>query len=87
EDNTNLEDIDKPWKTTDPGYSLEDDDEEVEEVFVEKATASNGLNYTNVTKGTSTPSNHVACVKGSRIILGWDPNVVDVVVISSDAQV
>ncbi|GKF21708.1 hypothetical protein Tco_0070346, partial [Tanacetum coccineum] len=44
---------------TDPGYSLEDDDKEVDEVFVEKATALNGLNYTNVTKGASTPSQHV----------------------------
>ncbi|GKB64526.1 RNA-directed DNA polymerase, eukaryota, reverse transcriptase zinc-binding domain protein [Tanacetum coccineum] len=32
-------------------------------------------------------SNGLSCVKGSRIILGWNPNIVKVVVISFDAQV
>ncbi|GJW42633.1 hypothetical protein Tco_0071432 [Tanacetum coccineum] len=80
--------------------ALEDDEEEVEEVFIEKNP------YTQKNKGASTPSdlvkkvlcskvfkqwqwtsNGLMCSKGSRIILGWNLDIVNVVVVSFDAQV
>ncbi|GJR79365.1 hypothetical protein Tco_0150150 [Tanacetum coccineum] len=79
--------------------ALEDDEEEVEEVFIEKNP------YTQKNKGASTPSdlvkkvlcskvfkqwqwtsNGLMCSKGSRIILGWNLDIVNVVVVSFDAQ-
>ncbi|GJX74377.1 RNA-directed DNA polymerase, eukaryota, reverse transcriptase zinc-binding domain protein [Tanacetum coccineum] len=78
--------------------ALNDDDEEVDEVYIE---VNNRL--IKQTKGASTPSdrkmcskvfkqwqwtsNGLMCYKGSRIILGRNPNIVNVVVISFDAQV
>ncbi|GJR67116.1 RNA-directed DNA polymerase, eukaryota, reverse transcriptase zinc-binding domain protein [Tanacetum coccineum] len=101
--------------------ALGDDDEEVEDIYVEQAPTQK----TTVTKGANTPyeevifennlclcailESHVAnsnlqdlcskvfkhwqwtsngslCVKGSRIILGWNPDIVNVVVISSNDQ-
>ncbi|GJQ97256.1 hypothetical protein Tco_0008395 [Tanacetum coccineum] len=77
---------------------LNDDDEEVDETYIE---VNNRL--IKQTKGASTPSNQrmcskvfkqwqwtsngLMCSKGSRIILGWNPNIVNVVVVSFDAQV
>ncbi|GJX82852.1 hypothetical protein Tco_0332333 [Tanacetum coccineum] len=77
---------------------LDDDDEEVEEVYIE----DNGC-HAKQKKGASTPSdqrlcsklfkqwqwtsNGLMCSKGSRIILGWNPDIVNVVVVSFDAQV
>nr|GEU84750.1 hypothetical protein [Tanacetum cinerariifolium] len=42
---------------------------------------------TKVFKKWQWTSNGLKCTKGSRIILGWNPDVVNVVVISFDAQV
>ncbi|GJW68600.1 RNA-directed DNA polymerase, eukaryota, reverse transcriptase zinc-binding domain protein [Tanacetum coccineum] len=77
---------------------LDDDDEEVEEVYIE----DNGR-HAKQNKGASTPSdqrlcskvfkqwqwtsNGLMCYKGSRIILGWNPDIVNVVVVSFYAQV
>ncbi|GKC87145.1 hypothetical protein Tco_1147794, partial [Tanacetum coccineum] len=63
----------------------DDDDEEVENVY----------NECDSVKGASTPSNvkwkwtsnEMACSKGSRIILGWNPDIVNVVIISFNDQV
>nr|GEW69908.1 hypothetical protein [Tanacetum cinerariifolium] len=68
---------------------LEDDEDDVEEAYVEADPRTQGLSKNEMAKGASTPSeewtsNGVACVQGSQIILGWNP---DVVVISFDAQV
>nr|GEW60088.1 hypothetical protein [Tanacetum cinerariifolium] len=67
---------------------LDDDDEQVEEVYVEE-----NVRHAKQNKGASTlsdqewTSNGLMCFKGSRIIIGWNPNVVNVVVVSFDAQV
>ncbi|GJV61297.1 RNA-directed DNA polymerase, eukaryota, reverse transcriptase zinc-binding domain protein [Tanacetum coccineum] len=81
--------------TIDPG---DDDDEEVENVYNEyenikgASTPSVELEVnvklcSKVFKRWNWTSNEVACLKGSRIILGWNPEIVNVVIISFDAQV
>nr|GEV32463.1 hypothetical protein [Tanacetum cinerariifolium] len=73
--------------------ALDDDGDEVEEVYVEEHPRKE-----KQVKGASTPldqvfkqlqwtSNGLVCAKGSCVILGWNPNNVNVVVISFDAQV
>ncbi|GJX46224.1 zinc knuckle CX2CX4HX4C containing protein [Tanacetum coccineum] len=59
------------------------DSEEVEEVVLEEPIVHKDKIKDN--KGTSNPS--VEFPHGSRIILGWNPNDVDMVTISQDAQV
>ncbi|GJW22667.1 hypothetical protein Tco_0033289 [Tanacetum coccineum] len=59
------------------------DSEEVEEVVLEEPIVHKDEIKDN--KGTSNPS--VEFPHGSRIILGWNPNDVDMVTISQDAQV
>ncbi|GJV09458.1 RNA-directed DNA polymerase, eukaryota, reverse transcriptase zinc-binding domain protein [Tanacetum coccineum] len=122
------------------GTVEEDDSEEVEEVFAEKATDTSKQDLNDIHKGASTAawnirgmnqtpkqnevrqvifennlyvsaileshvtssrldklclrvfkhwtwtSNRGMCVKGSRIILGWNPDIVDIVIISSSDQ-
>ncbi|GJV84096.1 zinc finger, CCHC-type containing protein [Tanacetum coccineum] len=89
-----LDVVDPPQKSatsTDNDNALDDDDEEVEEVFHEHILSSYNQAKTDTTKGASTPydttSNGLSSVKGSRIILSWNPDIVKVVVISFDAQV
>nr|GEX20438.1 hypothetical protein [Tanacetum cinerariifolium] len=75
-----------------------DDDDEVEEVYIEDnvrhakqnkgaSTLSDQRLCSKVFKQGKWTSNGLMCFKGSRIILGWNPNVVNVVVVSFDAQV
>ncbi|GKD83419.1 hypothetical protein Tco_1350258 [Tanacetum coccineum] len=86
---------DTPWnEATSVNDDLIDDDDDVEEVFMEHVPSSHGLNGNADKKGASTPniewkwtSNGVVCLKGSRIILGWNMDIVDVVVILFDEQV
>ncbi|GJY27406.1 reverse transcriptase domain-containing protein [Tanacetum coccineum] len=131
-----LMETDKTLDAADPTYfksngtdyndALEDDAEEVEEVFHDQVGGSfNKIKLNNV-KGASTPneeiipennlclcaileshvansnlqglcskvfkfwhwtSNMLSCVKGPQIILGWNPDIVNVVLISCDDQV
>ncbi|GKB07442.1 hypothetical protein Tco_0835726 [Tanacetum coccineum] len=59
--------------------ALEDDDEEVEEVFAEHDPCTSNKYKAGNSKGASTPF--------QEIILGWNPDVVNVVVILFNAQV
>ncbi|GJQ89660.1 polypyrimidine tract-binding protein homolog 2 isoform X1 [Tanacetum coccineum] len=103
---------DTPWnEATSVNDDLIDDDDDVEEVFMEHVPSSHGLNGNANKKRASTPnieshvgksslaklchkvfrkwkwtSNGVVCLKGSRIILGWNPDIVDVVVILFDER-
>ncbi|GJV67107.1 hypothetical protein Tco_1482616 [Tanacetum coccineum] len=109
--------------STDP---LDDNEEEVEDVYIEPDPNISKQPRTNENKGASNPydaviydnnlclcvileshvansnlqvmcskfckhwywtSNGLSCVKGSMIILGWNPNIVNVVGISYDAHV
>ncbi|GKC22183.1 hypothetical protein Tco_1024333, partial [Tanacetum coccineum] len=65
-----------------PINNLEDDEEDMEEIYMENPLGSYGLDKNGVVKGASTPSEVVP-----DIILRWNPYVVNVVVISFDAQV
>ncbi|GJV37901.1 RNA-directed DNA polymerase, eukaryota, reverse transcriptase zinc-binding domain protein [Tanacetum coccineum] len=60
--------------------ALNDDDEEVDEVYIEKMCSK-------VFKQWQWTSNGLMCYKGSRIILGQNSDIVNVVVISFNAQV
>ncbi|GJX05484.1 hypothetical protein Tco_0191400 [Tanacetum coccineum] len=77
---------------------LGDDDEDVEEVYIEyngrhakqnkgASTPSNQRLCSKVFKQWQWTSNRLMCSKGSRIILGWKLNIVNVAVVSFDAQV
>ncbi|GJV28501.1 hypothetical protein Tco_1384949 [Tanacetum coccineum] len=66
-----------------------DEDDDVEEVIVEQSHVGNsGLNNLcpKVFWHWQWTSNGAVCTKGSRIILGWNPDVVNMVVISFDDQ-
>ncbi|GJV16115.1 hypothetical protein Tco_1361438 [Tanacetum coccineum] len=65
----------------DPG---KDDEEEVEEVYNECDNQKGASTLSEVWKWTS---NELSCSKGSRIILGRNPNIVNVVIISFNDQV
>ncbi|GKE27248.1 hypothetical protein Tco_1442632 [Tanacetum coccineum] len=84
------------WKeSTDVGSELVDsDNEEVEDVFVEqvKVTGKHSTRNENNKKNEasipySETSNVALCVKGSRIILGWNLDDVDIAMIAQDDQV
>ncbi|GKB48843.1 hypothetical protein Tco_0899596, partial [Tanacetum coccineum] len=86
--------IKKVYGSTIVDNLLSDDEEDIENVDDETINASTK----NVSKGASTPSqevfkrwnwtsNNLSCMKSSRIIMGWNPDILNVVVIASDDQV
>nr|GEY75933.1 hypothetical protein [Tanacetum cinerariifolium] len=79
-------------------YLLDDDDEEVEEVYIEdngrhakqnkrERTPSDQRLCSKVFKQWQWTSNGLMCSNGSHIVLGWNSDIVNVVVVSFDAQV
>ncbi|GJT39899.1 hypothetical protein Tco_0939764 [Tanacetum coccineum] len=70
------------------GTINESDSEEIKNVFEERPTITVGVSSSGVQEGASTPYDEVPHVyKGSRIILGWNLNDVDITIIDQDAQV
>ncbi|GJT42647.1 hypothetical protein Tco_0951362 [Tanacetum coccineum] len=88
-----FKDLHKKDNTNGENAYEDDDDDDVEEVFVKQQRFLSGKHTNDALKGASTPvtkhwmSNGAVCVKGSRIILGWNPDVVNDIVISFDDQV
>ncbi|GJW57423.1 SPX and EXS domain-containing protein [Tanacetum coccineum] len=86
--------IKKVYGSTIVDNLLSDDEEDKENVYDETINAS----AKNVSKGASIPSqevfkrwnwtsNSLSCMKSSRVIMGWNPDILNVVVIASDDQV
>ncbi|GJZ98118.1 hypothetical protein Tco_0670571 [Tanacetum coccineum] len=74
----------KPFDDNDP---FEDDEDEVEEVYHEPFLDKSCIaKHNEVFKNWQWTSNGLLCVKGSRIILGWNLKIINVVVISFDDQ-
>ncbi|GJR10704.1 hypothetical protein Tco_0793356 [Tanacetum coccineum] len=99
DDDANMWDDPSTWPNVKQALNVihESDDEEVDqEIIMETPPELQGgaKNINNAQQGASTPpidvphtSNGAWCTKGSHIILGWNTNDVDVVVISQDDQV
>nr|GEV28168.1 zinc knuckle CX2CX4HX4C [Tanacetum cinerariifolium] len=71
--------IKKVYGSTDVDNLLSDDEEDIENMYDETILNASAK---NVSKGASTPSQ-----EGSRIIMGWNPDILNVVVIAFDDQI
>ncbi|GJY65949.1 hypothetical protein Tco_0468187 [Tanacetum coccineum] len=83
---TNVSLNDDVWQSLKPLTVNESDSEEIEELTFEEPVVKS-KNEANANKGQGLPVKRSLCIKGSRIILGWNPKDVNLVIILLDAQV
>ncbi|GJU96733.1 RNA-directed DNA polymerase, eukaryota, reverse transcriptase zinc-binding domain protein [Tanacetum coccineum] len=94
EDGSTTDDNLNVAKTNSEGLGYDNDSEEVKNIIMEQPRFMGGCTKPNETKGQALPLKMFLMysmaswnIRGSRILLGWNSNDVDLLIISQDAQV